>query len=151
MQLSGVVDSFMGATSAKIARALEVVGSTPAVWVLDEIDAVSGHRIASGKSAADREWSTVVNSLCIELDKLGQTPGLIVGATNRLDAIDPAILRRFDVVIEWPEPSEADLRNFALHVGGVVDGATGYADVFNRAQHDKRRRVLEELRRKAAE
>ena len=57
-----------------------------------------------------------------ELDGIEELKGvLLLGATNRLDMIDPAVLRpgRFDEIVEIPLPDEADRRDiFAVHLRG---------------------------------
>jgi transitional endoplasmic reticulum ATPase len=64
----------------------------------------------------------VVNQLLAELDGVEQLSGVIViGATNRIDLVDPSILRpgRFGVHIPVPLPDEADRRAILrIHLGG---------------------------------
>ena len=144
LRLSATMSSFLGSTSANLAKAIESTARIPSVWVFDEIDALTARRTDGSDGVASREYSSIVNSLCVELDKIGITSGLIVGTTNRVDIMDPAILRRFDVVVEWPEPSEEDLLAFAWHVGGVP--AKTYAETFTRTQMTKRREALRKVK-----
>jgi transitional endoplasmic reticulum ATPase len=66
----------------------------------------------------------VVNQLLAELDGVEQLSGVIVvGATNRIDLVDPSILRpgRFGVHIPVPLPDEADRRAILrIHLGGIA-------------------------------
>ena len=65
---------------------------------IDEIDAI-GRKRGGGGSAADREFEATLNQLLVEMDGFNTTAGVIViGATNRVDVLDPALLRpgRFD-------------------------------------------------------
>ena len=66
----------------------------------------------------------VVNQLLAELDGVEQLSGVIVvGATNRIDLVDPSILRpgRFGVHIHVPMPDETDRRDILrLHLGGKM-------------------------------
>ncbi len=70
----------------------------PCLVFIDEIDAI-GRKRGGGGSAADREFESTLNQLLVEMDGFNTTSGVIViGATNRVDVLDPALLRpgRFD-------------------------------------------------------
>ncbi|MEO0411362.1 MAG: AAA family ATPase [Pseudomonadota bacterium] len=81
--------------------------SAPSVIFFDELDALAPRR-ASGISETS---SRVVAQLLTQMDGLSNRPGIFVlGATNQLDQIDPAILRpgRFDLKIPVDLPEEAE-------------------------------------------
>ncbi|HEY3274436.1 MAG TPA: CDC48 family AAA ATPase [Methanocella sp.] len=89
----------------------------PAVVFLDELDALAPVR---GSAAGEpRVTERIVNQLLSELDGLEELRGVIViGATNRPDIIDPALLRpgRFDEIILVPVPDRAARREiFKVH------------------------------------
>jgi transitional endoplasmic reticulum ATPase len=91
----------------------------PTVIFFDQLDAITPVRGAhDGSMTTER----VVNQLLAELDGVEQLSGVIViGATNRIDLVDPSILRpgRFGVHISVPLPDEADRRAILrLHLGG---------------------------------
>src|SRR5581483_1669496 len=83
----------------KVARQL-----APAIVFFDQLDALAPHRgIDSGTKTTER----VTSQLLTELDEVRDVPGIVVvGATNRIDLIDPAMLRpgRFGVRVEVPLP-----------------------------------------------
>jgi transitional endoplasmic reticulum ATPase len=90
----------------------------PAVVFLDELDALAPVR---GSAAGEpRVTERIVNQLLSELDGLEELRGVIViGATNRPDIIDPALLRpgRFDEIILVPVPDPGARREiFRVHM-----------------------------------
>jgi transitional endoplasmic reticulum ATPase len=81
--------------------------SSPSIVFLDELDAVAPRRGASADSGATER---VVNQLLTSLDGLERLENVVVlGATNRPDMIDPALLRpgRFDRLVLVPAPDRA--------------------------------------------
>lgn len=91
--------------------------AAPCIIFLDEIDAIAPHR-GAGESDS-RVIERVVSQLLTELDGIEELKGvLVLGATNRVDIIDPALLRagRFDATIEIPLPDlEGRLKVFQIH------------------------------------
>ena len=83
--------------------------AAPCILFFDEIDAIAGRRGDGGGATLDR----MVAQLLTEMDGITEPAGVIVlGATNRADRIDPALLRpgRFDLVLEMPAPDRAARR-----------------------------------------
>jgi len=79
---------------------------TPCIVFFDEIDSLAGARGSGDGATIER----MVAALLTEMDGIADREGVVVlGATNRLDRIDPALLRpgRFDLVIEMPLPDRA--------------------------------------------
>ena len=89
--------------------------SSPAIIFFDEIDAIAPRRGMSENQVTDR----VVNTLLAEMDGLEDlSEVVIIGATNRPDIIDPALLRpgRFDKLLLTPPPNEKGrLEIFKIH------------------------------------
>jgi proteasome regulatory subunit len=90
----------------------------PSIIFIDELDAIAAKRIDSGTSA-DREVQRTLMQLLAELDGFDPLVDVrIIGATNRPDILDDALLRpgRFDRIIEIPLPDyEARLEIFKIH------------------------------------
>ena len=91
--------------------------AAPCIIFLDEIDALVPRR-GSGSSNS-HVTENVVSQILTEIDGLEELHNvLIIGATNRLDIVDPAILRpgRFDRIIEVPMPDAKGRENiFKIH------------------------------------
>jgi transitional endoplasmic reticulum ATPase len=80
--------------------------ASPCIVFFDEIDAIAARRGSGGGATQER----MVAQLLTEMDGISQPGGLVVlGATNRADLIDPALLRpgRFDLLVEMPLPDRA--------------------------------------------
>ena len=80
--------------------------AAPCIIFLDEVDALVPRRGSGGSNSHVTE--NVVSQILTEIDGLEELNNvLIIGATNRLDIVDPALLRpgRFDRVIEVPNPN----------------------------------------------
>ncbi len=80
----------------------------PAIIFIDEIDAIASSRMDLG-TGGEREVQRTLMQLLAELDGFKERKDVVVmGATNRIDILDPAILRpgRFDRIVEVPLPDE---------------------------------------------
>jgi len=94
--------------------------AAPCIIFFDEIDAIAPQRGAAGDGHVSER---VVSQLLTELDGIEELKGVVVlAATNRLDILDPALLRpgRFDSMIALPAPDEAARREiFRIHTTGM--------------------------------
>ena len=140
--------------------------ATPCIIFFDEIDSLIPAR--SGGSTDSHVSERVLSQFLAELDGIEELKGvLVLGATNRADILDPAVLRpgRFDYTIEISMPDEGDreeifevhLRNKPLEKGinpaelaSQTDGFSGaeIASVCNRAALSAVRRAVEKLKQK---
>lgn len=97
LNFSNLVDSYMGNTSKNISKAFNYAISMPCVFMLDEVDCISIKRSStSGSGGAGGEMARITITLMQEFDKLPNDI-IVIGATNRIDRIDEALLRRFSL------------------------------------------------------
>ncbi len=103
-----ILSRFLGDSEAKIREIFKNAREVaPCVIIFDEIDAIAATR---GQKHFSGGTDAIVNQLLTEMDGLQSTEGVfVIGTTNRLDAIDPALLRsgRFDYKVEVPLPTAA--------------------------------------------
>ena len=102
---SSFVEMFVGLGSSRV-RALfdEAEKHSPCIIFIDEFDAIGGKRSSGG---GNDERESTLNELLVKMDGLTSNKNVfILAATNRLDMLDPAILRagRFDRKINVPLP-----------------------------------------------
>jgi transitional endoplasmic reticulum ATPase len=92
--------------------------ASPCIIFFDEIDALVPMRSSGGSDSHVSE--RILSQFLVELDGIEELKGvLILGATNRPDIIDPAILRpgRFDRIVEIPLPDEKGRKEiFEVHL-----------------------------------
>jgi transitional endoplasmic reticulum ATPase len=97
----------------------EARAHAPSILFLDEIDALIPSRMGGVHQPSDK----IVNQFLHEMDGLVQSSGVFfIGATNRADMVDPALLRggRLSRKIEIPLPDETARRQILeIHVGGA--------------------------------
>ncbi len=143
---SELVQKFIG-EGARLVREIFNLAKdkAPTILFIDELDAIGSQRLKIATSG-DREVQRTLMQLLSELDGFEQRGDVkIIGATNRIDILDPALLRpgRFDRMIDFPIPDESGriaifnihMRNLnideKINVRKLVDateGATG-ADI----------------------
>mgnify|MGYP000308536069 CR=1 FL=1 len=105
---SDFVEMFVGVGASRVRDLFEdAKKNAPCIVFIDEIDAVARRR-GTGMGGGHDEREQTLNQMLVEMDGFGINEGIIVmAATNRIDILDPAILRpgRFDrkVVVGRPD------------------------------------------------
>jgi cell division protease FtsH len=167
---SDFVEMFVGVGASRVRDLFDnAKKNAPCIIFIDEIDAVGRHR-GAGLGGGHDEREQTLNQLLVEMDGFGPNEGVIViAATNRMDILDPALLRpgRFDrrVVVMRPDIKgrEAILKVHAknkplaadvdLHeIAKITPGFTG-ADLANllneaalfAARHNKKEIVYHDI------
>ena len=115
---SDFVEMFVGVGASRVRDLFEdAKKNCPCIVFIDEIDAVARRR-GTGMGGGHDEREQTLNQLLVEMDGFGINEGIIVmAATNRVDILDPAILRpgRFDRKIAVGAP-DVKGREDILHV-----------------------------------
>ncbi len=119
---SAFVETFVGVGAARVRDLFEQARTrAPAIVFIDEIDALGARRDHGGFAGSDEREQTL-NQLLAEMDGFEQSGGVVVlAATNRPDALDPALRRpgRFDREVIVPLPGRAERRAIlASHARG---------------------------------
>ena len=113
---SDFVEMFVGVGASRVRDLFEEAKkNAPCIVFIDEIDAVARRR-GTGMGGGHDEREQTLNQLLVEMDGFGVNEGIIVmAATNRVDILDPAILRpgRFDrkVYVGRPDVKGRDSRS----------------------------------------
>lgn len=143
---SELAQKFIG-EGARIVREVFALArkKAPSIVFIDEIDAIAAKRLDVGTSG-EREIHRTLTQLLAELDGFDPLDNVkVIASTNRIDILDPAILRpgRFDKIIEIPLPDirgrydilKIHTRKMPLNedvnlveIARIIEGATG-ADI----------------------
>lgn len=107
--LSTIVSSKLGDTAKNIASLFKKAALTQAVLFLDELDALGQRRDLDANDAS--EMRRVVNAILQQIDYISPDV-VLVGATNQLNHIDTALLRRFDTRVEYNLPAKEELDKY---------------------------------------
>ncbi|HOV51461.1 MAG: Proteasome-activating nucleotidase [Methanosaeta sp. PtaB.Bin018] len=120
---SEFVQKYIGEGARLVRELFELAkNKSPAIIFIDELDAIGARRM-DGATSGDREVQRTLMQILAEMDGFDARGEVkLIAATNRLDMLDPALLRpgRFDRVIEIPLPNsmarEAILK---IHTSGM--------------------------------
>ena len=104
LDLSAVMSSYLGRTGSNVRHVLEYAKGAECILFLDEFDAVAKRR---DDDAEIGELKRLVTVLLQEIDDWPAS-GLLVAATNHPNLLDPAVWRRFELLIEFPLPGRTE-------------------------------------------
>jgi len=120
---SELVQKYIGEGARLVRELFEMAREkAPSIIFIDELDAIGAKRLDSATSG-DREVQRTLMQLLAEMDGFENRGEVkIIGATNRSDILDPALLRpgRFDRLIDIPLPTyEARVEIVKIHTSGM--------------------------------
>lgn len=108
IRLEALITRFMGETAAKLRLVFDETAKRRGVYLFDEFDAVGSRRSASNDVA---EMRRVLNSFLQFMEEPNATDSLVAAATNHPDLLDRALLRRFDLVVQFEMPTDEQIRS----------------------------------------
>ncbi|MDA5133460.1 MULTISPECIES: ATP-binding protein [unclassified Psychrobacter] len=104
--LDGLMSKYMGETAAKLRSVFNFISNNKAVYLFDEFDSIGAAR-DSGNDVG--EIKRVLNSFLVFFEE-EQSDSIVVAATNHIEALDKALFRRFDDIIEFDLPGESEVQ-----------------------------------------
>lgn len=155
LDLSAVMSSFLGRTGNNLRAVLDFAKQQDCVLLLDEFDAVAKRR-DDGTEVG--ELKRLVTVLLQEIDEWPAS-GVLLAATNHPELLDPAIWRRFDTLVKFPNPSHehivAAIQTFFeedeyisdewANILSIVLRDCSYSDIQKSVHHIRRSSVLDHL------
>ena len=126
LDLSAVMSSFLGRTGNNVRHVLDYAKGSQCLLFLDEFDAIAKRRDDATEVG---ELKRLVTVLLQEIDDW-PPESILLAATNHSDLLDPAVWRRFDMVVSFPMPDEDAVRG-AVHVflGGLFADEPSWVEV----------------------
>lgn len=109
LDLSTIVSARLGETSKNVATVFKKAAQEKAVLFIDEFDYLGASRSHNQKDSA--EMQRLVNSI-IQLIDYYPSDALLIAATNYSNAIDSALLRRFQLKLKFELPTEKELNTY---------------------------------------
>lgn len=106
INLGAIVSSKLGETSKNLSRIFKKAATEDCIIFLDEFDSLGKIRDYSQDHG---EMKRVVNTILQLFDYLPQS-NIVIAATNQKDMLDDALLRRFDNIIGFELPNEAEIK-----------------------------------------
>lgn len=138
VRFDAMFSRFLGATANHLRAIFSEMPRRPGVYLFDEFDAVAKAR---GDAQDVGEMARIVTAF-LQLVDADVSGGLLIAATNHSEALDRAVFRRFDTIVEFTSPTPPELVSLvSLRLGGfqveksfveaLAASATGlsYADV----------------------
>ncbi len=102
LDLTAVMSSLLGKSGANLRAAIDFAKREPCVLLLDEIDAIAKRRSDDSDVG---ELKRLVTVILQEVDEWTAS-SVLLAATNHPELIDPALWRRFDLVVQFKTPDE---------------------------------------------
>ncbi len=109
LDLSAIIDSRLGQSAKNISEVFGKVSRENAVLFIDEFDYIG--RIRDYDTKDSGEMKRLVNAVIQLIDQLPNT-SLLIAATNNSSSIDTALLRRFQLRLEFIKPSNSQLDDY---------------------------------------
>lgn len=114
LDLSAVMSSFLGRTGTNVRNVIDYAKGIRAILLLDEFDAIAKRR---DDAVEVGELKRLVTVLLQEIDDWPSS-GILIAATNHSNLLDPAVWRRFDLLVEFPMPTEEQVAQKIKNVFG---------------------------------
>lgn len=109
VNLSGIISSKLGETSKNIELLFKEAKQQEAVLFFDEFDSLGQIRDFDNNDSS--EMKRVVNSLLQLIDHFPKN-AILIAATNQINRIDEALIRRFELKVEFTAPDDIILNNY---------------------------------------
>jgi len=153
LDLSAVMSSFLGRTGNNVRSVLDYAKRQDCVLLLDELDAIAKRRDDATEIG---ELKRLVTVLLQEIDEWPSS-SMLLSATNHPELLDPAVWRRFDLIVKFPKPSregvaeaikkfigtESTIEGEWIDVLSVILADSSYSDIQKRVTDIRRSCVLD--------
>lgn len=141
LNFSQCITSLMGGTSKNIEKVFDYVAKQKCVLMLDEVDAIG---IKRGKEDLG-EMSRIVIGLMQSFDLL-ENDVIVIGATNRKDMIDEALIRRFSIIHEVKTLNPAEIQTLIVNFLDTINIKYDKQNIVEYAiSHNKQSEIIKDI------
>ncbi len=154
VRFDAVIGAYLGQTAIHLRELFRYVSNNPCVLLFDEIDALGKQR---GNPLDVGELDRIVIALMQELEFL-ETQGIVIATSNLPQNLDRALWRRFDLILDFPQPTKSELAAYRKKIGAkfglkgrgksMLEAAKAprtYADAEKSVEAEARRIALAEV------
>ena len=150
VRFDGVIGAYLGQTAIHLRELFRFAERSPCVLMFDEVDALGKRR---GNPMDVGELDRIVIAFMQELEHSAPA-GMVIATSNLPRQLDPALWRRFDLILEFPAPTRAELASFAnglvkkhklapfTRVSKRALAAKSYAEAERLIEAEARKRIL---------
>ena len=107
VRLDGLITKYMGETAARLRQVFDSTSRMRGVYFFDEFDAIGSQRGLTNDVGEIRRVLTCF----LQMIEQEHSYSLVIAATNHFEILDPALVRRFDDVLHYDLPDEAQIAN----------------------------------------
>jgi len=141
LNFSQCISSYLGSTSKNIEKVFDYVAKRKCVLMLDEVDAIG---IKRGKEDLG-EMSRIVIGLMQSFDLL-ENDVIVIGATNRKDMIDEALIRRFSIIHEVKELNIPETQTLIINFLNDINIKYNTENIIQYASnHNKQSEIIKDI------
>ena len=117
VRLDAIISSYLGESASNLKKLFDALNNYPCVLLLDEFDYIAKTRNSTQDVG---EMHRIVNILLNLLEDYN-APGILIATTNVEGAIDTAIFRRFDDIVEIPKPGKEEIVRLLKSTLATID------------------------------
>jgi len=145
LDLATVMSSLLGKTGTNVRAVVDYGRGFPCVLLLDEFDPIAKRR------DDERDVGELKRLVTVLLQAIDEWPStsLLVAATNHPELLDPAVWRRFDLQVDFDNPSEQAILQFLRAEGVQAAAATELAAIYVGSSYADLRRSVQSARKVA--
>lgn len=145
LDLATVMSSLLGKTGSNVRAVIDYGRKFPCVLLLDEFDSIAKRR------DDERDVGELKRLVTVLLQAIDDWPStsLLVAATNHPELLDPAVWRRFDLQLDFQNPSEPAIVQFLLAEGIQAESSVELAAIYAGCSYADLRRSVQSARKSA--
>lgn len=123
VRYEGIIGSYLGETASRLKKVIDYAATRRCVLLFDEFETLGKER---GDTHETGEIKRVVSSLLMQIDSL-PSHVIVMAATNHSELLDRAVWRRFQLRLEVPQPTRAQIETWFQAFENRHDISLGYA------------------------